>query len=52
MTASVKILGYLSQAIANHAIAKSEHCLKMVLNIRVKKLKSAKVFSDARNSCS
>jgi hypothetical protein len=30
---AVNILGYVSQAIANQAIAKSEHCLKMVLNI-------------------
>ncbi len=49
---AVNILGYVSQAIANRAIAKSEHCLKMVLNIRLRIFKSAKAFSDARNSCS
>jgi hypothetical protein len=32
-TNNVNILGHVSQAIANQAIAESEHCLKMVLNI-------------------
>ncbi len=48
----VNILRYVSQAIANQAIAESEHWLKMMLNIQVQNFKSAKVFSDARNSCS